>query len=440
MNVANIRASNFAVRCFFINFAPVMNVTSWISRHLKLSGGASRSSSAGVVIAVTGVALALMIMEFSLCIVLGFKQRIRDKISGFESEITIEPRYLDSSGATAETIALTEEIHDAIRQSAPQARVSLAVRQPVMLKTENDFCAIILTAHDDSHDSGFERSLITGGRWPDYSQDSCANHIVISESTAKRLQIETGQRIDATFFVDGNIKSRRYTVAGIYRSDIEDYDATIAFGDIKSLRKVAGMDSLSGSGIDISGLPIDSVPDISQRLYDILLQKYYDGRSEYIYPVDTVLHKGSMYFNWLSLLDTNVVVIFVLMMCVAGFTLVSSLFLIVLERVSTIGILRSMGASKKLIRNIFRRMAMRMALWGMLAGNLAGLGLMYLQQQYGFIHLDPQMYYLNEVPVEFSFTGLLLINIGVAVSAWAVLTLPAIAAARIDPAQSARYE
>ncbi len=229
-------------------------------------------------------------------------------------------------------------------------------------------------------------------------------------------------------------------MAGIYRSDISDYDGTVAFAGIKGLRRVAGIDSISGTGIDISGLPVDSVPAVSQRLYDILLNDYYNGRSEYIYPVDTVLHKGSMYFNWLSLLDTNVVVIFALMLCVAGFTLVSSLFLIVLERVSTIGILRTLGASRRLIRGIFRRMAMRMALIGMFIGNIFGLGLMWLQQHFGLLQLDPQMYYLRSVPVEFDFTAILLINIGVAAAAWLVLTVPAIAASRVDPAQSVRYE
>lgn len=417
-----------------------MNVASWISRHLKLVGAGSRSASAGVVIAVAGVALALMIMEFTLCIVLGFKHQVRDKLSGFESEISIGPRYLDSSGATAESISLTPELSELISRSSADARPSLALRQPVMLKTADDFCALILTAHDEGHDFGFERSMISEGVWPDYSQDSCANHIVISATTARRLQISTGDKVDATFFIDDNIKSRRYTVAGIYSSDIGDYDGTVAFGSMRSLRKVAGLDSLSGSGIDISGLTIDSVPAVSERLYDLMLQDYYDGRSPYLYPIDTVLHKGSMYFNWLSLLDTNVVVIFVLMLCVAGFTLVSSLFLIVLERVATIGILRSLGASRRLIRSIFRRMAMRMALRGMLIGNLLGLGLMWLQRSLGVIKLDPEMYYLREVPVEFDFVGLLLINIGVAAAAWLILTIPAIAASRVDPALSVRYE
>lgn len=417
-----------------------MNVSSWISNHLKLSGGSSRNASVGVVIAVAGVAIALMIMELTLCIVLGFKHQIRDKLTGFESEITIGPHYLDASGATADAISMSPDILDAIGRAAPGASASVVLRQPVMLKTTDDFCALILTARDDNHDFGFERSLITEGKWPDYSQDSCASHIVISATTAQQLQVHAGQKIDATFFINDHIKSRRFTISGIYRSGIDDYDGTVAFGDIGALRRVAGLDSLSGTGIDIGGIAIDSVPDVAERLYDNLLDNYYNGLSNRIYPVDTVLHKGSMYFNWLSLLDTNVVVIFILMLCVAGFTLVSSLFLIVLERVSAIGILRSLGASRRLIRNIFRRMAMRMAIRGMLIGNIIGLGVLWLQELFGIIPLDPGMYYLDKVPVELDPTGLILINAGVLGAAWLILTIPAIAASRIDPATSMRYE
>ncbi len=183
-----------------------MNISNWISLRLKLGGGGSRSASAGVVIAVAGVALALMIMEFTVCIVLGFKHQIRDKISGFESEISIGPRYTDSSGATAATIQLTPQLIRAISEAAPRATASVVLRQPVMLKTADDFCALILTARDDNHGFAFERSMIIDGVWPDYTRDSCANHIVISATTAKQLQIQTGEKIEATFFINDNIK------------------------------------------------------------------------------------------------------------------------------------------------------------------------------------------------------------------------------------------
>ena len=186
-----------------------MNISNWISLRLKLGGGGSRSASAGVVIAVAGVALALMIMEFTVCIVLGFKHQIRDKISGFESEISIGPRYTDSSGATAATIQLTPQLIRAISEAAPRATASVVLRQPVMLKTADDFCALILTARDDNHGFAFERSMIIDGVWPDYTRDSCANHIGHHSKTAA----DTDRRKNRGHI----LYQRQYKIAPIHR-------------------------------------------------------------------------------------------------------------------------------------------------------------------------------------------------------------------------------
>lgn len=417
-----------------------MRVNIWIANRFKLTGKGSGSSKAGVAIAVCGVAIAVMIMEFTLCIVLGFKHQIRDKLTGFESQITIGPRYLDNAGTVDDTICITEVWRQLIRQSAPGSHASLALRQPAMLKTPDNFSAIILTAHDSVHNFDFERSMIVDGCWPDYTADSTANDIVISANTASELRLKPGDKVDVTYFIDDNIKARRYRIAGIYRSNISAYDGTVGFASMRALQQVTRLDSCTGSAIDITGLPLDSVQAVSQRISAAILDNYYNGDSPYIYSVDTVLHKGSMYFSWLSLLDTNVVVIFILMLSVAGFTLVSSLFILVLEHIPAIGLLRTLGASRRRVRSIFRNMAMRLALGGMLAGNALGLGLMYLQLRYKFVSLDPEMYYLDHVPVEFSVWGLLLLNIGVAAAIWLILIIPSVAAARTDPARCMRYE
>lgn len=418
-----------------------MNISYWISKHIRLRPKGTRGKSTGVVIAVCGVAIAVMVMEFTLCIVLGFKHSIQDKISGLESQISIGPRYLDATGATDDTIYIGRSLTNILDESLPgSARASLAVRQPVMLKTDSDFCALVLTAHAPGYDSRFERSLITRGVWPDYESDSTAGDIVVSEVTARQLGLDIGSKLDATYFIDCNVKARRYTVAGIYSADINDYDSNIAFGQFRALQRVAGFDSLCGTSIDINGLVLDSVPATVERIEDSMLGRYYNRETNWLYPVESVQQRGSMYFNWLELLNTNVTVIFILMLAVAGFTLISSMFMIVLDRIAEIGILRTLGATRTMVAGIFRRLAMRMALKGLLIGNIAGLGLMWLQKATGLLKLDQAMYYLREVPVEFDWLYLLLLNAGVLLSCWLILVLPAMAAARIDPSTTVRFE
>ena len=147
-----------------------------------------------------------------------------------------------------------------------------------------------------------------------------------------------------------------------------------------------------------------------------------------------------MYFNWLALLDTNVVVIFILMLCVSGFTLISCLFILILERVKTIGILRSFGAKKSMVRRIFIYMAMRVVIIGLIIGNLIGIPLLLLQLHYHIVPLNPEMYYLDTVPVEINIWYLVALNIGVVASAWLILVLPSHLASAIDPAKTVNYD
>ena len=152
------------------------------------------------------------------------------------------------------------------------------------------------------------------------------------------------------------------------------------------------------------------------------------------------MRSGAMYFNWLSLLDTNVTVIFILMLAVAGFTLVSSLFILILERVRTIGILRAAGASKRLIRSIFIDLGFRLVGRGLVIGNLVGLGFLLIQKYFHVVPLDPDMFYLNSVPVEIVPWQIVALNIGIIFASWLILLIPAGAAADTDPAKAIETE
>lgn len=408
-----------------------MNTSLWISRRLSLRG--KGSSTAGVVIAVSGVALALIIMEFTLAIVVGFKDGIRNRLMGFDAQVTVCPadgRYLQA----------TPELIESVRKRVPDADLRLALRQPALLKTDNDFEGLVFLAQSPDADYSFEKGNIVEGEWPDYASDSCDNKIVISVPTAKALGIGIGDKVYSTFFVDGNVKMRRHSIAALFQSNFGEYDRTVAYASLNGLQKVAGIDSISGNRLDIRGIDIDNISMTAERLQAGLVSDAAAGTLDSYYPVDSVLRTGALYFNWLSLLDTNVTVIFILILCVAGLTLVSSLFILILEHVTMIGVLRAMGASKMFVRNIFVGMAMRLVGLGMIIGNVLGIGLLLIQTHTHIVPLDPEMYYLNSVPVEIQPPAFVALNIGVAAVAWLILVLPARLAASIDPAKAVKYE
>ncbi len=294
-------------------------------------------------------------------------------------------------------------------------------------------------ALDPDGDFTFEKSNIVAGVWPDYSADSCRNHIVISESMASSLGLAVGDKVYSTFVVNGAVKARRHTIAGLYRSDFGDYDRTVAYTSPDLLRSVASLSPVQAGRIEIRGLA-GNLSDYAQALQTTLLAAASTGQLEGYYPVSCIEQTGAIYYNWLALLDTNVIVIFILMIAVASFTLVSSMFILILERVRTIGILRALGAGSSLVCDIFVHLSLRTVLIGLAIGNVAGIGLTLIQRTWHVVPLNPEMYYLSSVPATLEPWGLVALNVGVVAISWLVLVVPARLASRIDPATAVKYE
>lgn len=420
-----------------INFVS-MKVDLWLASRLKLRSGGSRSSATtGAVIAVAGVALALVVMELTLAVVCGFKHDITAKLRGFEADISVLPAYDYDTATSAPYITASPQLRSLIG-----AKAALAMRLPGMLKTDSDFAVVEYRAWDSNHDFSFEQANVISGRWPQYADSPGAadSLIVVSALTASRLALAPGSKVHSCYFVDGSIKTRRHTVAAIYESHFGDYDKSVAYASLPALQRIAGIAPDGGSRLEIRGLALDSIAPAADRLQQRLIDAYQAGAIAELHPTDNLTREGAIYLNWLALLDTNVLVIFVLMICVAAFTLVSSLFILVLERVSTIGLLRALGASRRVVRNIFIYMALRLAGLGIIIGNIVGIGLALLQLHTHALPLDPEMYYLSHVPILIEPYMFIVLNVGVALVCWAVLVLPASFAARRSPAATLRFE
>ncbi len=416
-----------------------MNVSYWISKRLRLAGD-FRKPSAGIIVAITGIALAVIVMEFTLAIVLGFKNGIRNRLAGFEAQITISAPYLEN-GLQDASITLSPKLERIIAENLTGDYTQRQViRQPGILKTNNDFQGVIFIAQEGHDNFKFEKSNIVEGAWPDFSSDTCRSQIVISKPMAQALNLGIGDKLYSTFIIDESVRLRRHKIAALYQSNFGEYDMTAVYASPIELRGILGLDSLESKTLEIRGLDFNDLSIDAQSLQDALIRAVATGDLNNYYPVSSVEQTGAMYFNWLALLDTNVVVIFILMLCVSGFTLISCLFILILERVKTIGILRSFGAKKSMVRRIFIYMAMRVVIIGLIIGNLIGIPLLLLQLHYHIVPLNPEMYYLDTVPVEINIWYLVALNIGVVASAWLILVLPSHLASAIDPAKTVNYD
>lgn len=414
-----------------------MNFVWLTARRLALTSGSSRT---GIAVAVAAVALAVVVLEITLAVVTGFKNEIERKLTGFEAQITVLAPF-GNDGTQMPFFSTQGALLPLIESSLPQgASASVGWRQPGILKTDADFEGVMFEAIAPGEAAEFQRANITAGLWPDFAADSCANLIVISEALANRLGLGLGDRLYSTFIVDQNVKLRRNTIAALYRSDFGEYDLKVVYCALGFLQGVNASGPESAERIVINGVGQQDVDAASSFLQTALLNAAATGSLEHYHPVTNVHQTGAMYYNWLSLLDTNVVVIFLLMLAVTGLTMVSGLFILTLERIGTIGILRALGSSRAQVKRIFILLTLRVVGIGMIIGNVIGIGFILAQKHWHMVPLDPEMYYLSSVPVEFNALELILLNVGIVVCSYLILVVPAWLAAGVNPARSIRYD
>ena len=286
----------------------------------------------------------------------------------------------------------------------------------------------------------FSQNIIDGSI-PSIEDETGDNSVVISASTAKKLGIKTGDRLTTHFLENNNLRTRKLTVTGIFETHFHEFDNTFAATPLPLLQNLNHVDSLTATSIEVRGIPFESISENAEKLNRQLLNEAIaNPRSFSIAKVSTIENTCGQYLNWLDLLDTNVIVIVILMACVSGFTLISSLFIIILEHVNTIGLLKAIGATNGLIRRIFIYMAHRLVVGGIIVGNILAITLALIQKHYQILPLDPEAYYLNNVPIDFNWTTILIVDAAAILVAAIILILPSHLIARLSPATSLRYE
>lgn len=413
-----------------------MNLPFFLARRLSLSSN-GRKSSPAVRVAVTAVALSVAVMLASVAIVLGFKREIREKVLGFNSHITLYT--VPTNDYDDNLVSLTPSLSRLLDSLPYVADYSLQASIPAILKTRDNFKGIYMRSLSDTGQRRFLTSSLEEGKIPDYTKDSDKLKIVVSRAAARQLKLKVGDKID-TYFMSDELRVRRLEVAAIYNSHFDNYDDLYLFGDLSLIQELGQISKSQGTSIVIDTDDFRNISEYSEDLHNRLLKALADGTVYRLYRVDNAIDQGAGYFRWLSLLDTNVAVILILMTVVACVTLISGMLIIILDKKSFIGLLRALGARKRRVRMVFVYMAMRVALTGIVIGNALMLTFLYIQGRWHVIPLDPDAYYIDFVPVEFNWWAFGAMNAGVFVITYLSLLLPSWFAARISPAETMRYE
>lgn len=413
-----------------------MSYSFFLARKLSLASE-GRKSSPAIRVAVTAVALSVAVMLAAIAIILGFKREIRDKVVGFNSHISLYAIPVNQDDDNL--VTLTPTLKSILDSKDYITDYSLEASMPAILKTSDNFKGVYLKSSEGKAIKNFLSSNLIDGKIPDYSKEGNNEKIVISQKAADQLNLKTGDKID-TYFISDGIRVRRLEIAGIFNSHFDTYDDVLIYGALPLIQSLAALSSTQGTTVAIDVNDFDRLDEMAYNLTDTFNEALASGMIYRYYRVDTATNKGASYFRWLQLLDTNVAVILTLMTIVAAVTLISGMLIIILDKKSFIGLVRSLGATIKGVRRVFIFMAMRIAVLGLLIGNLLALVGLWAQDRWHIIPLDPDAYYIDFVPVELSWPAIVTLNIATLIIIYLCLILPSWFAAKISPAETMRYE
>lgn len=415
-----------------------MNFPLFIARKIYSGNDDKRKVSRPAIrIATFGVAIGLAVMIVTVSVVLGFKQTIRNKVVGFGSHIQIE-----SLLAIGNQLELNDSTMDILGHMAGISHIQRFAMSQGILKTDSDFLGVAFKGVDENYDLTFIGQHIADGKLPAFSSQKSSNKLLISKYIADRLQLKADDKVFAYFITDGGVKARKFTVAAIYQTNMNKFDQALCFTDIYTTRKLNAWDGsniYSGAEMTVNDLNmLDPIAnDLAQEIKFINTQV---SDPSLALSSKTIYEAYPQIFSWLDLLDINVWIILALMVCVAGFTMISGLLIIILERTQMIGILKALGARNKTIRHTFLWFAAFIIGKGLLLGDVIGIGVVLLQQHFGIVTLDPETYYVKEAPMELNLPVIVALNVATLLISVFVLIAPSYLISFIHPAKSMRYE
>lgn len=415
-----------------------MNLPLFIARRINGSEDQRREVSLPAIrIATIGVAIGLAVMIITVSVVFGFKHTIRDKVVGFGSHIQVE-NYLSQQLSDPVPIAISDSLMKTMKQLPGVKHIERYSLTQGILKTDDDFLGVVFKGVGSDYDVTFLSEHLVEGEMPKFTDGQSSYPLLISRMIADKLQLKAGQRIFAYFIGNDDVRARKFTIKGIYETNMTQFDQSLCFTDFTIPVRINGWEADQCSGAEVLVDDFDNVDIVAEQFVQHVNRKTdkYGG----IITTQTIREAHPHIFSWLELLDINVWIILVLMICVAGFTMVSGLLIIILERTQMIGILKALGMRNKMVRHTFLWFAAFIIGRGILWGDIIGLGIVILQQQTGFIHLDPASYYVDTAPMELNIPIIVLLNVVTLLVSLFVLIAPSFLISHIHPAQSMRYE
>ena len=381
-------------------------------------------------IAIVGIMLGLGVMILSLAVVRGFKQEIREKMRGCAGDIQVVKYDLNESYENSPFDEDTKLEKQALSKQLITHVMPFATK-PGIIRAKDEIEGVVLKGVEKKYDWSFFKKIMITGKVIDFTDSVAAQkQIMISEQTADRLKLKVGDNI-LMYFVQEPLRKRPFKICGIYRSGVEEVDKTFVVGALSLIQRLNNWSPNQIGGYELRVDDFDRLNEAASYLDNILPVKL---------KAYTILQTYPTIFEWLKLLDTNTVVMLVLMLAVAVINMISALLIMILERTSMIGMFKAMGATNWSLQKIFLYNAFYLVGVGLLLGNLLGFGLGYLQLITHFFKLDPASYYMSFVPIQFNWLDAVLLNVGTLIICFLVLIIPSTLVTKISPVKAIRFK
>ena len=415
-----------------------MNLPLYIAKRIYSDQGDKRKVSRPAIrIATIGVAIGLAVMIVTVSVVLGFKHTIRDKVVGFGSHIQVH-NIMNYNGSDPHPICANDSLMKAVGKLPGVAKAERFSMTQGILKTDEDFLGIAIKGIAEEYDTTFLSQHLIAGNITSFSDKTCKYKLLVSKMIADKMRLKVGDKVFGYFIDNQDVRTRKFTISGIYQTNMTRFDETLCFTDLHTANKLNGWTDNQATGIEVLVKDFEKVNETANQFIDNI-NRTSDEQGNSL-TSETIYELYPQVFSWLELLDINVWIILALMVCVAGFTMISGLLIIILERTQMIGILKALGARNKTVRHTFLWFSVFIIGQGLFWGNIVGIGIVLLQKYTGFITLDPQTYYVSEAPMELNLPLVALINIATLLICVFVLIAPSYLISHIHPAKSMRYE
>ena len=415
-----------------------MNFPLYIAKRIYSDQGDKRKVSRPAIrIATIGVAIGLAVMIVTVSVVLGFKHTIRDKVVGFGSHIQVH-NIMNYNGSDPHPICANDSLMKAVGKLPGVAKAERFSMTQGILKTDEDFLGIAIKGIAEEYDTTFLSQHLIAGNITSFSDKTSKYKLLVSRMIADKMRLKVGDKVFGYFIDNQDVRTRKFTISGIYQTNMTRFDETLCFTDLHTANKLNGWTDNQATGIEVLVKDFEKVNETANQFIDNI-NRTSDEQGNSL-TSETIYELYPQVFSWLELLDINVWIILALMVCVAGFTMISGLLIIILERTQMIGILKALGARNKTVRHTFLWFSVFIIGQGLFWGNIVGIGIVLLQKYTGFITLDPQTYYVSEAPMELNLPLVALINIATLLICVFVLIAPSYLISHIHPAKSMRYE